>query len=135
MRNQSFESCWSGFSFFSLHFFIYLGYFKNYVFSLFFFLICFFLASRKKEQKAQEETWRIFDLQSKAMTVVNMWDDQGYRSCCNYGTLVLINCSNNEFSRPYVTIAINWDPHLWLEIWKVLKHFDFKNEPHSNNVT
>jgi hypothetical protein len=69
------------------------------------------------------------------MTVINMWDDQGCRSCCNYGTLLLISCSSNEFSRLYVTIAINWDPHLWLEIWKFLKHFDFKNEPHSNNTT
>jgi len=114
-------------SFFSLHFFIYLS-------SLKFIIIIIILNIWLQGRSARRSLKNIWS-SIQPMTIVNMWDDQGCRSCCTYGTLVLISCSSNEFSRPYVIIAINWDPHLWLEIWKLLKHFNFKNKPHSNNMT
>jgi len=100
-----------------------------------FFFVFFFFGFKEEGRKSTRKSLKNIWSSIQAMTIVNIWDDHGWKGCCNYGTLVLIGCSSNEFARPCVTIAINWNPHLWLEIWKVFKRFDFKNEPHSNNMT
>jgi hypothetical protein len=58
--NLSFESFWGAFSFFSLHFYTWVA--SNNVFQHYFIFIHFYYFFGFREEEAQEEAWRVFDL-------------------------------------------------------------------------
>ncbi len=56
----AFESFWGAFSFFSLHFYTWVA--SNNLFQHFFLKNYYFLLFGFREEEAQEESWRVFDL-------------------------------------------------------------------------